>query len=276
MAKQRITITLGASVLKKLDKRIDGRIIRNRSHAIEYFLTEKLQDKILKKAVILGGGGGIKIKGKIISKLLLPVGNKTLLEANIGVLRNYGIDTVILSTGKWGDQIREKFGDGSAYNIRINYFERDIGTASVLRRAKSLLEETFLMMNGDILLGNDVDLEDMYEFHKNTKGKGTILLTTIKDASKVGSVSMKGNNITEFNEKSASALSTHLINGGVYLLEPEVCELVIHETASMENDIFPELVKEKSLFGYSFNGKWIHLHNEKDYKEFTKTSKKEK
>lgn len=278
MPRQRLTITLSDNLIKKLDKKIDGRIIRNRSHAIESFLAEKLQNKILKKAIILGGGRGLNLNGKITSKLLLPVGNKTLLEANIGVLRNYGIDNLILAIGKYGNQIREKFGDGSAYDVKINYFERDIGTASVLRRAKSLLEEeTFLMMNGDIFLGNDIDLEDMREFHKSMGGKATILLTTSKDVSKVGGVSMKGNIITKFSEKAKLIPPTHLINAGVYLLEPEVCDLVTHKIASMENDVFPKLVKEKSLFGYSFNGEWIHLHNEEDYKNFLKISgKKEK
>lgn len=272
MRRERITITLSRDLLGKIDRRVDGHKIRNRSHAIEAILNEKLQSKILKKAIILGGGQGIEFGGKTISKLLLPIGKKSLIERNIEILKEHGITDLLLSLGNLGDQIREKLGDGSAHGIKIVYFERDRGTAGVLRQAKSLLDETFLMMNGDIYLEN-IDLLDMYDFHKTRKAKASVLLTTINDPSLFGSVLLKGDMITKFSEKPRPEEAySHLINGGVYFFEPEACSLVTPEAVSLEGDIFPRLSAEKKLFGYFLDRKWIHLHDKEKYEEYLKIS----
>lgn len=270
MTRQRLSITLDDQLLRKIDRRIDGHRVRNRSHAIETILNEKLQSKILKKAIMLGGGQGIEFEGKTISKLLLPIDGKTLLEKNIEILKEHGITDLILSLGGLADQIREKLGDGSEYGIKIIYFERDRGTAGVLRQAKSILDETFLMMNGDIYLEN-IDLLDMYDFHKNHKAKATILLATVDDPSLFGSILLKGDTIVKFSEKpQPNEAYSHLINGGVYLFEPEACSLVTPEAVSLEGNVFPELAEEKKLFGYFLDTKWIHLHDTDKYEEYIK------
>lgn len=275
MTRQRLSITLDDQLLRKIDKRVDGHKIRNRSHAIEAILDEKLRSKILKKAIVLGGGQGIEFEGKTISKLLIPIGGKTLIEKNIEILKEHGITDLILSLGGLADQIREKLGDGSEYGIKVIYFERDRGTAGVLRQAKSILDETFLMMNGDIYLEN-IDLLDMYDFHKNHKAKATILLTTIDDPTLFGSVLLKGDMITKFSEKpQKSEAHSHLINGGVYLFEPEVCGSVTPETISLEGDVFPQMAREKKLYGYFLDSKWIHLHDEEKYREYLKANGKQ-
>jgi NDP-sugar pyrophosphorylase family protein len=273
MRRERLTITLRGDVLKRLDKLVDGNTIRNRSHAIESVLTEQLKSNILSCAVMLGGGEGIDFEGKKISKLLLPINGETIIEHNIEILKSYGITDLIFSLGAMGEQVREKLGDGSEYGIKVIYFERDRGTASVLRQAKSLLESTFLMMNGDILLEN-IDLEDMYEFHKSSGGKATMLLATADESKKLGSITMKGNMITRFIEKpEKNESASHLVNGGVYLFDPEVCPIISPETPSLENDIFPKLAKGEKLFGYLLDGKWIHLHDEAKFQEFINSKK---
>ncbi len=274
MARQRLSITLDDQLLQKIDKRVDGRKIRNRSHAIEAFLSEKLQSKILKRAIVLGGGKGIEFEGKKISKLLLPIDDRTLIEKNIEILKEHGITDLILSLGNMGEQIREKLGDGSKYGIKVLYFERDHGTAGVLRQAKSVLDETFIMMNGDIYLDN-IDLLDMYDFHKGHKAKATIMLTTVNDPSALGSILLKGDRIVKFFEKPEKDKAySHLINAGVYLFEPEVCSMVSPEEASLESNIFPALAEEQRLYGYFLDKQWIHLHDIEKYNEYIKTVNK--
>lgn len=273
MKRERLTITLRSDIVRRLDKFIDGDTIRNRSHAIETLLTEKLRSQILSKAIMLGGGTGIEIDGQETSKLLIPLDGKTLVEHNIEILKKYGITDLILSMGAFGDQVRERLGDGSKYGIKIMYFERDPGRGSILRQAKAILEETFLMMNGDILL-EDVDIEDMYQFHKNMKGKGTIMLATVTDTSSLGTVHMKGNQIIKFLDKPEKGKSpSHLINGGVYLFEPEVCQIVSPEEFSIEEYIFPKLAKEKALYGYLLSDEWVHLHDTAHYEKYLNSIK---
>lgn len=276
MARIRLTITLDKALVEKLDRKIDGFKMRNRSHAIETFLNEKLQSNILRKALILGGGQGIEFEGKIISKLLLPVkGGKTLIENNIEVLKEYGVTDIILSSGDLGAQLREKLKDGSGYGIKIVYFERDnSGTGSALRRSRTILNETFFMMNGDILL-EGIDFGDMYEFHKGHKGFGTMLLATANDPTALGSIFMKGSRISKFSEKpTGQEKMSYLINAGVYLFEPQVCNMTMPESASLEHDVFPKLVEEGKLFGYNLDVPWVHLHDKEKYENYLKSLKK--
>lgn len=276
MKRERLTITLRSDILKRLDREIDGKIIRNRSHAIESFLTESLKGDIIRKAIILGGGQGVEFDGKTISKVLLPLRDgRTLLEHNIETLKKLGITDFIFSLGSVGQGIRDVLGDGSAYGIKTIYFDRDFENASAMRQARTLLEETFLMMNGDILL-EDIDLEDMHSFHKSNNSKATLLITTVDDPNTLGTIYMKGSLITRFYSQPTQEeqYPSHIINGGVYFIEPEVCQMVTPETASLETEIFPALAKEKSLYGYAIDSPWIHLHDLEKYQTFLNTNKK--
>lgn len=275
MKRKRLTITIQDEILKRLDRFIDGDKIRNRSHAIEVLLSKRLKNQIIKKAIIMGRGDGVTIYGKEVSHLLLPLNGKTLIEHNIEFLKKFGITDFIISMGKLDQQVRDTLGDGSKYGIKVIYYVRDLGRGGVLRQAKSLLEDTFLMMNGDILLEN-IDLRDMYYYHKANRGQGTVLLTTVADPSRLGTVRMKGNRITEFAEKPVLGRQpSQIINAGVYLLEPAVCELVSPEEFSMERFVFPTLAAQESLYGYMMDGDWIHLHDKELFYDYQKAHNKE-
>ena len=88
MDRKRLTITLKKELLLEIDKVVDGARIRNRSHAIEYLLSQTLSPKI-KKAVILAGGRGIKMRPFTyeMPKTLIPVKNKQILESTIELLK---------------------------------------------------------------------------------------------------------------------------------------------------------------------------------------------
>jgi len=74
---------------------------------------------------------------------------------------------------------------------------------------------------------------------------------------------MKGNNIVEFKEKMSSPqYGAHLVNAGVYIIEPEICKNKLPPKAMFEHDVFPELAKKKKLIGYQLNSNWVHLHSE--------------
>ena len=109
--------------------------------------------------------------------------------------------------------------------------------------------------------------------HKNNNGKGTLLVTAVSDPTVLGSITMKGNRIIKFSEKTKQSKTSNLINAGVYLLDPEVCELVTPETASIEQEIFPILAEENKLFGYSLDKDWIHLHDKEKYEIYLNSTK---
>ena len=179
MDRERLTITLKKSILAKVDGFIDGTKIRNRSHAIEYLITQSLAPKV-NQAVILAGGKGLNMRPFTFEmpKGLFPVGGKPILEHIVEMLRRFEIYDIIFSIGHLGEKIREHFGDGKKFGVKITYVaeEKEAGTAGALVLAKKHLKsETFLVVHGDILI--DINLYDLIAFHKEQETVGTIALT---------------------------------------------------------------------------------------------------
>lgn len=263
--KERITITLGTPILRKIDNLVDGLKIRNRSHAIEFLVSKSLNMNRPEQAFILAGGKGIKLRPITyeIPKAMIPIKGKPILEYIIELLRKYDVRNIIISIGHLGEKIKNYFGDGSKFGVKITYSEENepLGTAGALMPVKELLNDTFIMLNGDILV--DIDLKEMYEFHKDHIGMATIALTSTNNPSSFGVAAMSGNKIVRFMEKPRIPES-NLINAGVYILEPELLNFV-REGQSIEKDAFPHIAKAGKLFGYPFVGQWIEIEDIKSY-----------
>ncbi len=275
MNRERITITLRDDMLKRVDEMIDGIKVRNRSHAIEIILARILSKKVT-KAFILAGGKGTRMRPFTyeMPKPMIPVQGRPLLEHIIDLLRKYDVRDVIISLGYLGDRIQEYFGNGSKFGVKITYVKEDngLGTAGPLNLAKNLLNEPFLMLNGDVLM--DIDLDDFIEFHYKNHGLCTIALTAVEDPSRFGVARLRGEQILEFIEKPRKGTeSSNLINAGVYLLEPEVLNYIPKGRTMMETDVFPKLAKENQLFGYPFDGQWLDTGTYEAYERAIKTWK---
>src|SRR3989338_1461434 len=168
MDRERLTITLHKSILAKVDKLIDGTKIRNRSHAIESLITQSLTTKV-SQAVILVGGKGINMRPFTFEmpKGLFPVGGKPILEHIVEMLRKFEVRDIIFSIGHLGEKIKEHFGSGKKWDVRITYVaeEKEAGTGGALRLAqRHITSDTFLVIHGDILI--DINLSDFISFHK--------------------------------------------------------------------------------------------------------------
>lgn len=259
--KERVTLTLDANVLREIDRKIDGHRIKNRSHAIELILMQSLGGNVPKTALILAGGIGTRLQPITyeVPKPLLTVHDKTLLEHLFDLFKKYGIKDVIVSVGYKSDKIKSSIGNGRKFGVNVNYVEESkaLGTAGPLRMARPFLNDTFIVSNADEL--KDLDLMDMYMFHKENKAMATIALATVDDPSAYGVARLQGNKILEFVEKpKREHAPSNLINAGIYILEPEVLDYIPEGYAMLEKDVFPKLAKEGKLFGYPFSGQWYN------------------
>lgn len=268
MDRDRLTITLRKDILKKVDSIIDGTSIRNRSHAIETLITRSIAPKI-DTAVILAGGEGIKLRPLTyeIPKPLIPVLGKPLVEYTIEHLKKAGIRNIIFAIGHLGDKIKEYFGDGSSYGVRISYSEerKRLGTAGALRNAASLLHGSFILIHGDIL--TKINIFDLLEFHKQQNVTATMALTTNPEIETHGNVRLEGAKILEFLEKPKKGNNLSLlINSGIYVLEPSIFSYIPKKGISfLEEDIFPILADKGQLAGFSFSGSWFDITTAKSY-----------
>lgn len=264
--KERITLTVDEKLINQVDKTIDGYNVKNRSHAIELLLLRALGSKTLKKALVLAGGKGTRFKPLTdeIPKPMIPLQGKPILQYTIELLKKYNITEIYISVGYMADKIKDYFGDGSRFGVRITYIEEDkpLGTGGPLRLAKPYLTETFVMCNADEL--KDIDLITMFLFHKENNSKATIALTTVKDPSVYGVARLQGNRIIEFIEKPKDPPS-NLINAGLYIMEPEVIALLPDGHCMVEKDLFPKIAEEGRLYGYSFPGQWFDTGNMERY-----------
>ncbi|MCX6695459.1 MAG: sugar phosphate nucleotidyltransferase [Candidatus Altiarchaeota archaeon] len=270
--RERLTITLREDILTELDSMVDGIKVRNRSHAIEIVLAKVLSSKKIKKALILAGGKGTRMRPLTyeIPKPMIPLKGKPLIQHIIELCRKYDVRDIVLSVGYLGEKVKQHFGDGSNLGVRISYIEEkdELGTAGPLNLGREMFDGPFLMFNGDVLC--TLDIPDFIRFHEENKGLATIALTQVDDTSSFGVVRMKGDKILEFIEKPSGKEESKLINAGVYILEPEVFNYVPKGKASIERDIFPKLAKEGKLYGYHFEGEWLDTGTPEAYEKAIK------
>ncbi|MFH0977706.1 MAG: sugar phosphate nucleotidyltransferase [Candidatus Woesearchaeota archaeon] len=274
--KERVTVTLEADILQHIDKMIDGTQIKNRSHAVELLLVRALGAHVPKKAVILAGGEGTRLRPLTyeIPKALIPVHDRTLTEHLFDLLKKYGITDITLAVGHMRDKIMRFYGDGTRFGIKLAYIEEDtpLGTAGPLRLAKDDFKDSFIVSNGDEL--KNINIEEMYKVHKQNNALATIALTTVDDPSQYGVARLDGARILEFVEKpSKEDAPSNLINSGFYIIEPEVIDLIPKGKAMFETDVFPKLAKRGKLFGYPFSGQWFDTGNIERYEKAIKNWK---
>lgn len=254
--KVRITITLDGETLKKIDSLVDKKDIRNRSHAVESLIQKSLNTTGLKTALILAGGEGTRLRPITyeIPKPMIPIHGRSILEHQLNLLKKYDIRNIILCVGYMSDKIREHFGNGSRFGVKITYIEEEkpLGTGGAIKLAEPMINDSFAVLNVDTLMKPDI--KNLFEFHKNEKTTATLLLDTMRPPESLGVVRMEGNRIVSFEEKPEKVV-TNLVNSGLYILEPRVLKCIPkNKFCSLEKEILPKLAKNKQISGFVHNG----------------------
>ena len=214
----------------------------------------------IKKAVILAGGLGTRLRPltEKTAKSMIDVHGRPLLEHLIALFKKFGITDIYLSVGYLKEQIKEHFGDGTAFGIKVTYIDEDdpLGTAGPIKKGCADFKESFFVSNGDEL--KDFDLEEMYEMHTRNNAWVTIALTEVEDPSAYGVVRMEGEKIVEFVSKpKKEEAPSNLINSGFYIFNPIVIAHIPEGFAMSETDVFPTLAKAGHVYGYKAKGQWL-------------------
>lgn len=265
--KERITLTIDREILEKIDGKVDGSVIKNRSHAVELLLIKAMSSNRIRKAIILAGGEVDKHKKISIMEM---VQEKSLLEWNIKLLKRNGVKEITICIPKSRSDIMEKYTTASM-GVEIKYFEEDhpLGTAGSIKALSEFVTETTVVCYADDL--KKVDLDDMYVFHKNNDKTCTIALTTVDDPSNMGVALMNGNKIVAFVEKpSKDNIPSMLINAGVFIIEPEILKFIPDGFSILEQDVFPKLAKHDELIGYIFSGQWLRIMTQSELEKARK------
>jgi bifunctional UDP-N-acetylglucosamine pyrophosphorylase/glucosamine-1-phosphate N-acetyltransferase len=172
------------------------------------------------KAVILAAGEGTRMLPLTSNKpkVMLPVANKPLLEHVIRATANCGVEDVVLVCGYGSETIRDYFGDGSRFGVKLGYVtQRErLGTAHAILQVEALVRGDFIVLNGDVLIGEE-------HLKKIISSEERMLLSVrqVENPQDFGVVEVEGNRVVRIVEKPLSP-SSNLVNAGVYRFTEEV------------------------------------------------------
>ncbi|MBN2203874.1 MAG: NDP-sugar synthase [Thermoleophilia bacterium] len=222
------------------------------------------------QAVILVGGAGTRLRPVTsrVPKPVAPLVERPFVAYILENLARHGVERAIFSSGHLAEVVEAEIGDGAAYGLTVDYVveEEPLGTAGAIANCAGALDDgPLFVFNGDVL--SDVDLTTLGRLHVERRGMATIYLTAVEDPRRYGLVELASDGrVAQFLEKPGEHAGPALINAGVYVLEPEVFELIPPgRLFSIERGVFPRLAQAGSLYGYVGEGYWRDIGTPESY-----------
>lgn len=206
-------------------------------------------------AVIMAGGKGTRIAqiNSEIPKPMIPILNKPILEYQIDVLKKQNINDIILIVGHLGDKIIDYFEDGSRFNVNISYIKEEypLGTAGALFLLKDIINDDFLLINGDVIF--DVDINRFYKHHKKHKSLVTILTHPNSHPYDSGVIVADDNNkVVKWMTKEDERLwYRNRVNAGIHFIYHKLLTRFNElKKLDLDRDVLKPLIAENELYIY--------------------------
>lgn len=224
------------------------------------------------KAVILAAGIGTRLKHltKDMPKVMIEFVDKPLLEYIVSILKENGIEEIVVIVGYKKEAIMNYFGDGSRFGVKIEYVEQKNykgGTADAINCARSkITENKFLVVYGD----NFFESEVIGELIKKSKNyDGVICCKMVDNPSIFGVLKVKNDKLIEIIEKPKSPPS-NLVFAGIFVLPKEIFKAIDETKKSPRGELeitdsINKLISKGSTFGYfQIKGFWKDIGDEND------------
>jgi NDP-sugar pyrophosphorylase family protein len=219
--------------------------------------------------VILAGGRGSRLAPytTVLPKPLMPVGDRAILDIVMRQLAAAGFGEVTIAVGHLAHLIRAVFGDGSAHGVAIRYHEEDraLGTAGPLASIDGL-DDTFLMMNGDVL--TTLDYRALVRAHREAGNLLTIathrrVVQADYGVLHVGERAGAGHRVVGYEEKPAMP---YTVSMGVYVVEPDaVAHVPRDEPFDLPDLVLALLAAREPVGSFPFDGYWLDIGRHDDY-----------
>jgi NDP-sugar pyrophosphorylase family protein len=221
------------------------------------------------KAVILAGGKGTRLAPytTIFPKPMLPIGDKPILDIVIEQLSYYGFNDITISVGYLAELMETYYLKNSRIpdDVNLTFIREDnpLGTAGALSLIPEL-NESFLVMNGDVL--TSLDYGKFMEYHKQNKGMVTVTMHKRKVDIDFGVIhTTREQQLIDYTEKPTL---DYLVSMGVYMFEPEVLNYIeSHKRLDFPDLIKKLLAKGKKVQGYENEEFWLDIGRHDDYEE---------
>lgn len=216
------------------------------------------------RAVVLVGGFGTRLRPLTadVPKQMLPIVGIPMIERVVAGLGSHGVTEAVLSLGYRPDAFIDAYPDGICAGVVLHYAvePEPLDTAGAVRFAaeSAQIDDTFIVVNGDVL--TDLNVTELWNFHKSHGAEGTIALTPVDDPSRYGVVPIDDDGrVIAFVEKPAPGTApTNWINAGTYVLEPSILDRIDSDRrVSIERETFPSVVADGGLFALHSDAYWI-------------------
>lgn len=237
------------------------------------------------KAVILAGGFGTRLSELTgnIPKPMVEIGGKPILWHIMNIYAHQGITEFVIALGYKSEVIKKYFlnfyafnnditidlskgstiiHEGKQPNWRIHLVDTGMNTQTGgrLRRLKDWIgDETFLMTYGDGV--SDINIQNLIAFHRKQKKLATV--TAVRPSARFGGLVIEQNAVMEFSEKNQS--KEGWINGGFFVLEPQVLDLIEDDQTIWERTPLEHLARAQQLSAFSHEGFWQPMDTLREY-----------
>jgi mannose-1-phosphate guanylyltransferase len=224
------------------------------------------------KAIVLVGGEGTRLRPLTVTlpKPLVPFVDRPFLDHVLDHLGRYGVEDVLLSSPYLEDRFATYVAARTAAPRLTWIIESSpLGTGGAVANAAAGLDETFLVLNGDIL--TDLDLSALLERHRAAGASANLTVSPVADARPYGLVDLDGQGrVREFREKP-ERLVPGLVNAGTYVLEPSALRGVpTNRAVSIEREVFPGLIAARAdVYGFVSEDYWLDLGTPEKYLQAT-------
>ncbi|OGC23414.1 hypothetical protein A2291_08030 [candidate division WOR-1 bacterium RIFOXYB2_FULL_42_35] len=226
------------------------------------------------KALIMAAGYGTRLEPLTIAvpKPMIPIVNIPCMQHNLELLQRHGFCDLITNIHYHPEQIQNYFGDGYDFGVNLTYSfeEKLLGTAGGVKKMARLgdIKETFLILSSDAL--TDINLAKIVAFHKEKKALITIAMAKVEDVTEFGVVITDDNGqVIGFQEKPPQEeAKSNMVNAGIYVMEPEVLNIIPEGFYDFGKQLFPQLVAEQAaIYGYPMLGYWSDVGSLEKYIE---------
>ena len=214
------------------------------------------------KAVILAGGRGTRLveETKSKPKPMIEIGGKPILWHIMKIFSHYNINDFVICCGYRGEIIKEYFENISEkWNIDLVDTGLDTMTGGRIKRIQKYIDnKRFFLLYGDDL--KSVNIPELLNFH--IKNKKLVTVTAAQPPGRFGILKLDEDNVIEMREKPPGDESW--INGGYYVLEPEIFNYLSKDSDVWEGEPLHKLIKEKQVSAFKYNGIYQPLDTLRD------------
>lgn len=203
------------------------------------------------KAVVLAAGEGMRLRPLTLTrpKHLIKLGGKPILEHCFEKLKACGIDEAAVVVHFMADAIRDYFGDGEDFGVRIEYVEQKevLGTGNAVGVAESFVEDDFLVVYGDLLFGSQA-VKRVVGLHAEEKPTVTMGVVPVENPEEYGIVEVENNGVVKrlVEKPSREESPSNLANAGIYVFSRDIFGKIGETSASVRGEW--EITDAISLF----------------------------